>query len=401
MHDPADFDTRLDEAIGRYAERAPAAPSLADVAEAAMGSGDSSTRRWAVPLPRSASLVLLLGLLLLAMLAVASGAGGRLFQQDRLAAATASPTPTSAPSPAPSDTTIGDGEVWIAYTASSGSNLIEVVRPDGTGRHRLFPLVPGGEQQHPDWSPDGQRVVFSVQGVDTEVIWVGDVDGSNTSLLVDCQAPCQWVDEPAWSPDGGSIAYQRMVSTDGVGVSTLEILDLASRQTQIVYTAPTKRAIYAPRWNKDGTNLVFEHVEMALSAFDADVTAAALAILDLTDADVVPREITKPEDRCNNPDWSWVNDTIICSKPVSATSFDGPSDLYTMQPDGTGFVALTSRAASGGEAIKPTWLPDGSGVIFNGSDGVMSTIQADGTVLAPAISGGVILGLHARARPTP
>ena len=284
---------------------------------------------------------------------------------------------------------------------TSGRGAIAAARPDGTGLHTLFPFVPGGEQQHPDWSPDGMRLVFSVIGTDTQTIWTGDADGTNTALLVDCQLPCQWVDEPAWSPDGGSVVYQRMVSQAGVGVSTLEILDLATGQTRVLYTAPAGHAVYAPRWSGDGTRVVFEYVTLASSAPDAEVTGDALAILDVTAASPSPRQITQPEDRCNNPDWSWVNDRIVCTKPTAASGFDGPADLYTIQPDGSAFAPLTAIAASGGDAIKPTWLPDGSSVIFDDTNGVMRTILADGTGLAPAIGGPSPGGLHPRARPTP
>ena len=401
MPDPADFDARLSEALGRYAERAPAAPSLADVADAAMGAGGTTARRWTFPSPRSASLILLLGLLLLAMLAVAFGAGGRLFQRDQLAEAAPSPTASPALTPAPSGPVIGDGEAWIAYMGTSSDRLVWAVRPDGTGRHMLFPLVPGGEQQHPDWAPDGGRLVFSVIGTVTQTIWIGDADGSNTSMLVDCRLPCQRVDEPAWSPDGGSIAYQRMVSDAGAAVSTLEILDLLTRQTRIVLTAPAGHAVYAPRWSGDGTRIVYESVTMASPAVDAEVTSSALTVIDVMSPAPTPREITKPEVRCSNPDWSWVNDRIVCTKPVAASGFDGPADLYTLQPDGTAFAPLTAVAASGSIAIKPTWLPDGSGVIFCDSGGHMSTILADGTGLASAVAEGADSGLHPRLRPTP
>ena len=181
----------------------------------------------------------------------------------------------------------------------------------------------------------------------------------------------------------------------------LEILDLTTRQTRVAFTPPAGRAIYAPRWSGAGTQLVFEFVTMASPALDAAVTSNSLAILDLTAQSPTPREITKPADRCNNPDWSWVNDRIVCTKPALGAGYDGPSDLFTVRPDGTGFAALTNLAASGGEAIKPTWLPDGSGVIFNSSGGLITTIAADGTGRAPAISGDPVSGLHARARPTP
>jgi Tol biopolymer transport system component len=399
MADHDDFDVRLSQALDRYVERAPVAPSIAEVAAAAMGSDGSAARGWSLPNVRSVSLVLLIGLLLLSMLAVVTGAGGRLFQRGRLAEAVPSTSPS--PSPAPTGNVIGDGEAWIAYMATDSGRLIGAVRPDGTGRHTLFPFVPGGEQQHPDWSPDGRRLAFSVIGTVTQTVWTGDADGSNTSLLVDCQLPCRWVDEPAWSPDGGSVAYQRMVSAGGVGVSTLEIVDVATRRVRVLYTAPSGHAVYAPRWSGDGTRIVFEFVTMASPAADAEVTGDALAIFDVTATSPKPRQITKVGDRCNNPDWSWVNDRIVCTKPLRASGYDGPADLYTLRPDGTGFAPLTGLAASGGDAIKPTWLPDGSGVIFDDSNGTMSTFLADGTSLAPAISNDAIPGLHPRLRPTP
>jgi Tol biopolymer transport system component len=396
MREPVDFDARLNEALDRYVARAPVAPDVTAVAETAMGSGEGRLRRWSLPVSRSARLVLLLGLLLLAMLAMVLGAGGGLIRRDPLAVAV--PTSPSTPAPAPSDEVIGDGEAWIAYMASYGSNLVEAVRPDGTGRHRLFPLVPGGEQQHPDWSPDGRRLVFSVLGTGTQVIWVGDADGGNTALLVDCQAPCTGVDEPAWSPDGRSVAYQRRTSTDGIAISTLEILDLATGQTRVLFTAPTEHAVFAPRWSGDGTRLVFEY--LTSPADSAGVTAEALAVIDVTSATPTPRPITPAADRCNNPDWSWVTDRIVCTRPTAAAGVEGPSDLYTLRPDGTEYAALTSLAAAGGNAIKPSWLPDGTGVIFN-SDGAMRTILADGTGIGPAITGSQVQGLHARLRPTP
>ena len=208
--------------------------------------------------------------------------------------------------------------------------------------------------------------------------------------------------------------------------------------------------------------MITECVKMASSAFDSDVVGVALAIVDVTAAKPVAREITKaseltnspdwsaatnlivfarpstsagfdgPSDLVtihpdgtgrttvtsvlprggqtpqparspdgNNPDWSRVSDRIVCTKPLRASGFDGPADLDALRPDGTGFAPLTALAASGGDAIKPTWLPDGSGVIFNDSNGWMSTILADGTGLAPAISHDPIPGLHPRLRPTP
>ncbi len=181
---------------------------------------------------------------------------------------------------------------------------IGLIRPDGSGDHAAFPNVPGGEQLHADWSPDGKRIAFSIQGTDTEEIWAGDVDGSNTAKLVECVAPCVWVDEGAWSPDGRSYIYHRMIDRDGVGVSTLEILDLATNKTRVVLTAPEDRAFYQPRWSPDSSKVVTEYVKKTGSAVDSDITGVALAIVDVTEAKPVAREITKASELTNSPDWS-------------------------------------------------------------------------------------------------
>jgi len=347
---------------------------------------------------------------LAALVAACSSAAGAPAPGVSTSAVTAAPSPAlvapkptlvATSSPPASVAVIGDGEAWIAFQPFDPGALL-AIRPDGTGRHVLFPSVTAGAQLHPDWSPDGEQIVFGVQGADSETLWVGDADGTNTKQIVDCTAPCQWVNEPAWSRHGRSIAFQRMVSQDGVGVSTLEIFDVMRHRTRIAFTAAPTRAIFAPRWNHDGTQLVFEYVEKASPAVDADVTGNALAIIDLTDENPTAREITYVDDRCNNPDWSWVNDTIICSKPVSTTGYDGPADIVSVRPGSfTRFVRMTAVAADGKQAVMPTWLPDGSGIVFADWGGAMSTIQAHGTSLAPAVAGDPVMGLFPRFRPTP
>ena len=72
--------------------------------------------------------------------------------------------PSAAASPpaasASEDTTVVlPGEAWIVFQGTG----LELIRPDGTGRHRLYPMLASGEHLHPDWSPDGERIVFSIR----------------------------------------------------------------------------------------------------------------------------------------------------------------------------------------------------------------------------------------------
>jgi len=74
------------------------------------------------------------------------------------------------------------------------SEDILVINPDGTG---IVNLTNSPEREvDPAWSPDGQRIAFSVGG-----LWVMDADGSNQTQLTDSGQ------EPAWHPDGTKIAF--------------------------------------------------------------------------------------------------------------------------------------------------------------------------------------------------
>ena len=241
-------------------------------------------------------------------------------------AATSAASPAASSSLAPASTAVGVGDEWIA---SQSDAKIHLIRPDGSGDHAVFPNVPGGEQLHPDWSPDGKRISFSVDD-GTRVIWAGDADGSNTSKLVECAAPCVWVDEAAWSPDGRSLVYHRMVSRAGVGVSTLEILDLATK-TRGGRPDRTRRSGLLPaalvaRWHPGGDRVR----RMSGTASDSDVVGVALAVVDVTAAKPVASEITRASELTNSPDWSRVTDLIVFAQPSTPAGFDGPSDLVTI-----------------------------------------------------------------------
>lgn len=310
-------------------------------------------------------------------------------------ASTSAASPAASSSLVPASTAVGVGDDWIA---SQSDAKIHLIRPDGSGDHAVFPNVPGGEQLHPDWSPDGKRISFSVDD-GTRVIWAGDADGSKTSKLVDCVAPCVWVDEAAWSPDGRSLVYHRMVSRAGVGVSTLEVLDLATKTSRVVLTAPAGRAFYQPRWSPDGTRVVTEFARMSGTASDSDVVGVALAVVDITAAKPVAREITRASELTNSPDWSRVTDLIVFAQPSTPAGFDGPSDLVTIHPDGTGRTTVTSVEPRGGQTPQPAWTPDGSRIVFVEPDSTMMTIAVDGSGVAPAVAHGPGTGLHPRYRP--
>lgn len=357
------------------------------------------------------------GMTLLATIIALGGCAGSAESGTRSSSPTSGTAPSSDPTAIASSnrptatpsSTVGVHERWIAYQAfgEDGGYGVHLVRPDGTGIHFAMSAIPGKFQEHPDWSPDGRRIVFSETETDlhTEDLWVADVDGSNAERMVDCQAPCVWADEPAWSPDGRSIVFQRSISDGGTRTSTLELLDPATKNVQILMTAPTGKTFYAPRWSPDGRSLVIEFATNG-ATIDDPPTADSIAIVDLRATPPTVRAITKASLLANNPDWSPRGDLIVFSLPATGAGFDGVADLYTIRPDGTRMTAVTSLAAKGGRAFQPTFTPDGDRIIFVreavlGGDFSMASVLIDGTGLGPATSSGYIAGYHPRLRPSP
>ncbi len=315
--------------------------------------------------------------------------------------ATTRPDPTATPRP-----TVGAGESWLAFQDGEGRDYgVRLVRPDGSGLFFPTDTVEGTEQLHPDWSPDGSRLVFSVMGAAARDLWITDADGGNPEHIVVCGA-CSVADEPAWSPDGATIAFHRQALVDGTWVSTVELFDLATRTTRVVLQAPDDRFFGAPRWAPDSRHLVVEYIHRREGAPFDDLDGVALAIVDAAAAKPKAKVITDPSYWPANPDWSPDGSRIVFFRPEDPANFDAEADLWTIKPDGTGLTRLTHYADQDAYAVQPDWTPDGSRIAFvtgsvAGGDGVMATVAADGSDPQPATSSGYMAGVHPRFRPTP
>ena len=333
---------------------------------------------------------------------VASSVGGSATAPPPSSPASVSLAPSSSPDPVQPKA----GEPWLAYTAraANGNFGVNLVRLDGSGVHAPTDGIPGQFQEHPDWSPDGNRLVLSETAADgTKDLWVADIDGSHATQIVDCQTPCVWADEAAWSPDGKSIVFHRMVATSGRRVSTLELFNVANSTTRILLTAKNGRAFYAPRWSPDGQSLVAEDAQNG-ATLDDPPSANAIAVVDLSATSPTLRDITAPDRLANNPDWSSQGDLIVFCLPAPSAGFDGPADLYVIAPGGGPMRRLTSLVEAGGRAIQPTFTPDGSAVLFvldgpPATDRGLASVPVTGGDPRPAVGSSYIGGVHPRLRP--
>ncbi len=139
---------------------------------------------------------------------------------------------------------------------------------------------------------------------------------------------------------------------------------------------------------------------------DDHIVDSVIGIVDLDAKTPAFTPLTTPEMWATYPDWHPTRDLIVFSTRPWRELDEGPSNLYTITPDGAGLAALTDFGPGETRAVQPTWLPDGSGVIFTAVEPfgaadptMMAVIDADGSGLRPATASGRLFGTHASAAP--
>ena len=319
------------------------------------------------------------------------------------------PSPGSSPAVLP-------GEPWIANVwDAQGVKVIRLVRPDGSDDHLAIGGAPAFTE-HPDWSPDGARIAYTV---DWSSIWIANADGSDPIRIATCAAPCAYIDMPAWSPDGNQVAFRTLKIEEGFFTgSAIDVFDIASGVTRTVSRPAAPLYPHWPRWSPDGHSMVVE-LERYDSVQPEGTTeiapATAIAVIDLRQDPGTPPTIVTPWGiRASYPDWSPTEDQIVFDTydldDDNAT--DEASNLFTVRPDGSGLTQITSFKPGGDRALQPSWTPDGKRVIFTWATGsptggtdypaTVGFVDADGGNLTHGLGGSApVYVTHPRLRPTP
>ena len=245
---------------------------------------------------------------------------------------------------------------------------VAVVRPDGSGMTRV------ALGNSPSWSPDGTRLVFStvvcgrdsyygylicnggLAVIDPETRNVDQVNGPGIAFspswspradLIAFAGCCDVSSlpdgiyvvapgagrppvrlaargttaarDPAWSPDGGSIALTCMVQSNKLDVCTMN-----GDGTGLVRLTNDSISDYRPAWSPDGKLIAFQSVDQV-----AVMPAAGGSTIRLTPG--------------AHPAWSRDGTKIV---------FAGGDGLYTIDANGTNRTRLTA-----GQHYAPAWRP--------------------------------------------
>jgi TolB protein len=220
------------------------------------------------------------------------------------------------------------------------------MNPDGTGQWGLRYTRIG--QAHPSWAPDGSALVVSDATVTGQSrLFTMQPDGTGVRQVTQVGSAY----DPAWSPDGGTIAFDDgstiyTIHPDGSGIASLT-------------------AGVAPSWSPDGAAIVFER-----SGANGDSDLYIVAVR--TGA---TRQLTTGPRVDAHPSWSRALDRVV----FAGRADDWCSSLYTVSPAGGDVQRLTP---GGSDDRDPDWSPDGTRIVFV-RDRQIWTVQADGTGAQP------------------
>jgi Tol biopolymer transport system component len=174
--------------------------------------------------------------------------------------------------------------------------------------------------ENPAWIPNGRQIAFNgvaVEGKGQE-LHVMTVDGAWESVL-----PVRG-SEPDWSPDGNSLLFS---GTGGI------------------YSAPTL-LLFAESGG----------IDSATAGFGSTL--------------LIPSGFMEPGDELHRPRWSPSGENIVFVR-VNATK---QSDIYLARADGSN----PRRLVAGDD---PRWSPDGLTISFDLPQGVVATVNVDGSNL--------------------
>lgn len=158
------------------------------------------------------------------------------------------------------------------FTVST--NMFTSITPVGAPIE-VTPAMPGVRDRHPDWSPDGNSLVFDSDrtGLSDDIYTVAvfpAVGAPVRHTFVDNRAE----QNPVWCPDGSNrVAYD----TNRFGPNVIEIVDLDNDAVSLAETNFASVSHNHPGWSSDGASIYYDAPESEDSQQNPDIWKIDLA----------------------------------------------------------------------------------------------------------------------------
>ena len=146
----------------------------------------------------------------------------------------------------------------IAFMTGSGIGVVGDFGDDVT----LLPLPAGSTTGRPDWSPDGTQIAFGYRfpgHVDYDIAAVAaDGRGAITRLTT---SPVDDYD-PAWSPTGDRIAFDRGPASGAITDGDLYVMDADGSNETLLFDGDASHVVtFGVDWSPDGNTILFSRFD--------------------------------------------------------------------------------------------------------------------------------------------
>lgn len=209
-------------------------------------------------------------------------------------------------------------------SAANRSFDVNIARGDGT---TLTPTEIGptsNPEEHPTWSPDGQKVAYNSAGA----LYIANADGLSTPTYVAAGLA------PDWSPDGTRLAYVNSAS----GTYSVRVISTAGGTPVPLGSGP--QIISEALWSPDSTRVAWVHGNQTIYVRASDGSSPAVPIP--TPGAGAPQNLA----------WSPDGTRLAFDAYTPAVDYQ---QIYVAKADGSAnATAITSGAMTN---VHPSWKP--------------------------------------------
>jgi TolB protein len=256
-----------------------------------------------------------------------------------------------------------DGD-WVVFASTQHRTDADIYRKSVDGRVVTQLTTDPSQDVMPEIAPDGKRIVFTSDRNGNWDVFVMSVDGGPAMQITFDDAHEL---HPTWSPDGKKLCYCRFNDRTAQWELWTVALDRPGVRSFIC------EGMF-PRWSPDSSQdcILFQRSRKRGSHLYGVWT------IDLSEfGGVNPTEIVAAGDAAiMHPTWSTdgsrIAFTSVNNPEVTEDGMPVESDIWVINADGTGRMALTS---GGFRNMRPTWAADGR-VYFTSNRGGLDVIWA-------------------------
>ena len=233
------------------------------------------------------------------------------------------------------------------------SGQIYTVNADGSGLRQLTHATSGVQAMHPDFSPNGKLIVFSL-GNPTHPwrIWVMHTDGAHQRRLTTDTKGFR-DNTPVYTPNGRAIVFSRCLPGDGVCAIWEMNADGTHKHalTRYIPSGVHERVDFSPAVSPSGKRIAFLR-------FQSNGIQAQIYVMNADGRNA--HAITAPRLEGGAPAWSPDGRWIAFNTSNNRTG----SRILAMKPDGKDVRALTPNRFPHND-VGPSYSPHGKQIAFS------------------------------------